>query len=85
MGKFIQNYFKILKFIRIWNPIMVDRLQNPSVYVPGYPNLTGKKTTTTTTKKKIQIMQNKCIQFCLRLGRFHGKVDMRARKKNLCN
>ena len=43
MGKFIQNYFKILKFIRIWNPIMVDRLQNPSVYVPGYPNLTGEK------------------------------------------
>ena len=30
-----------------------------------YPNLTKKKA----AKKKIQIMQNKCIRFCLRLGK----------------
>ena len=30
-----------------------------------YPNLTDK------TKKKIQIMQNKCIRFCLRLDKMH--------------
>ena len=30
-----------------------------------YPNLTEK------TKKKIQIMQNKCIRFCLRLDKMH--------------
>ena len=30
-----------------------------------YPNLTEK------TKKKIQIMQNKCIRFCLRLEKMH--------------
>ena len=31
----------------------------------GYPNLTDK------TKKNIQIMQNKCIRFCLRLDKMH--------------
>ena len=30
-----------------------------------YPNLTEK------TKTKIQIMQNKCIRFCLRLNKMH--------------
>ena len=30
-----------------------------------YPNLTEK------TKKKIQIMQNKCVRFCLRLNKMH--------------
>ena len=34
-----------------------------------YPNLTEK------TKKKIQIMQNKCIRFCLRLDKIHHISD----------
>ena len=34
-----------------------------------YPNLTEK------TKKKIQIMQNKCIRFCLRLDKMHHISD----------
>ena len=34
-----------------------------------YPNSTEK------TKKKIQIMQNKCIRFCLRLDKMHHKSD----------
>ena len=34
-----------------------------------YPNPTEK------TKKKIQIMQNKCIRFCLRLDKMHHKSD----------
>ena len=34
-----------------------------------YPNLTEK------TKKKIQIMQNKCIRFCLKLDKMHHISD----------
>ena len=34
-------------------------------YPARYPDLTEK------TKKKIEIMQNKCIRFCLRLDKMH--------------
>ena len=38
-------------------------------YPAWYPNLTEK------TKKKTQIMQNKCIRFCLRLDKKHHISD----------
>ena len=53
-----------------------------------YPNLTEKK-----TKKKIKIIQNKCIRFCLRLDKMHhiSKEDFRSinwlpasKRVNLC-
>ena len=45
-----------------------DVLIPPHFHYPcpaWYPNLTGK------TKKKIKIMQNKCIRFCLALDKMH--------------
>ena len=43
-----------------------------------HPNLTEKK-----TKKKIQIMQNKCIRFCLTLDKMHHISGENFRSTNL--
>ena len=41
-----------------------------------YPNLNEK------TKKKIQIMQNKCIRFCLKLNKMHHICEEEFKLKN---
>ena len=60
-----------LKFIYRKSKILTPELRRNAIIQPHfdyacpvwYPILTEK------TKKKIQIIQNKCVQFCLRLGK----------------
>ena len=64
----LKFHYRINKFLkRELRRMLCNALIQPHfdyAYATWYPNLDKKK-----TKKKIQIMQNRCIRFCLKLDK----------------
>ena len=51
----------------VWNPLMQPHFDYACL--AWYPNFNGK------VRKRLKIMQNKCIYFCLKLDKMHHRPE----------